>query len=79
MAFARESWVRYAQCQSVDPELFFPIGPDELEAAKAFCRRCHVHGACLEFALRTGQRHGVWGGLDEDERRRLRRRVGRVA
>ncbi|MBO2453823.1 WhiB family transcriptional regulator [Actinomadura barringtoniae] len=74
-----DSWVDYARCRSADPELFFPIGPDELAAAKTFCRRCHVRQACLDFALDTGQRHGVWGGLDQDERRRLRRRARRAA
>jgi WhiB family redox-sensing transcriptional regulator len=79
MAFATDSWAGYARCRSADPEIFFPLGPEEAHAAKAYCRRCPVREACLDFALSTGQRHGVWGGLDEDERRRLRRRLRRAA
>jgi len=63
----------------VDPELFFPIGTTgpaalQVEEAKAVCRRCPVVNDCLQWALASGQDAGVWGGLDEDERRALRRR-----
>ncbi|MFI7065203.1 WhiB family transcriptional regulator [Kribbella sp. NPDC050124] len=73
-------WLLRAACRSVDPELFFPIGTTgpavrQIEAAKQVCRRCEVVDACLEWALRTGQDAGVWGGLSELERRDLRRRL----
>ena len=42
-------------------------------AAKAICRECQVRGDCLEFALRSGEKFGIWGGLSERERRRVRR------
>jgi WhiB family redox-sensing transcriptional regulator len=62
----------------MDPELFFPIGTtgpalDQIAAAKQVCACCPVKAQCLEFALQTRQDAGIWGGLDEDERRMLRR------
>ena len=60
------------------PELFFPIGTtggalDQIDAAKRVCGQCPVTHECLEFALGTNQESGVWGGLTEEERRRLRK------
>jgi WhiB family transcriptional regulator, redox-sensing transcriptional regulator len=73
------TWLLRASCRNEDPELFFPIGTAgpalrQIEAAKQVCRHCDVADACLDWALRTGQDAGVWGGLSEDERRALRRR-----
>lgn len=73
----RYDWRVLAACRGIDPELFFPVSPDgpsldEVRRAKAVCGDCVVRRECLEFALGTGQRHGVWGGLTEDERRFLR-------
>ncbi|MFD5426377.1 WhiB family transcriptional regulator [Streptomyces sp. NPDC127084] len=75
-------WRRNAVCRDEDPELFFPVGDAGLallqaEEAKAVCRRCPVMGQCLTWALETSQAHGVWGGLSEDERRRIKRRSAR--
>jgi len=72
-------WRHRAICRHVDPELFFPIGTTgpaavQVEEAKAVCGRCPVVNDCLQWALASGQDAGVWGGLDEDERRALRRR-----
>ena len=69
-------WPHLAACRGVDPELFFPVsrlGPalDQVEQAKAVCRRCPVQSPCLAFALGTGADSGVWGGLSGDERRAL--------
>jgi WhiB family transcriptional regulator, redox-sensing transcriptional regulator len=71
-------WRNAAACTDEDPELFFPIGTtgpaiEQVERAKAICRRCPVAEPCLEWALQTNQDAGVWGGLSEDERRSLRR------
>jgi WhiB family redox-sensing transcriptional regulator len=71
-------WRTKAGCLDQDPELFFLIGStghalDQLERAKAVCRRCKVITQCLEWAMKTNQQDGVWGGLSEDERRTLRR------
>jgi WhiB family redox-sensing transcriptional regulator len=53
---------------------FFPSNDEELAAAKAICAACPVRDKCLEWAMATRQDDGVWGGLTEVERRRLRRR-----
>ncbi|MFJ3043856.1 WhiB family transcriptional regulator [Streptomyces tendae] len=77
------NWRAASACRNEDPELFFPIGNTgpallQIEEAKAVClRRCPVMERCLQWALESGQEHGVWGGTDEDERRRMRRRAAR--
>lgn len=73
-----DAWRNRAACRDTSPELFFPIGTtgvalDQIEAAKRVCGQCAVTGECLEFALATNQEAGVWGGLTEEERRRLRK------
>lgn len=75
-------WRHRAKCRGVDPELFFPVGtsgPAQLQIgeAKAVCRRCPVVSECLAWALESGQDDGVWGGLDETERRKLKRRTAK--
>jgi WhiB family transcriptional regulator, redox-sensing transcriptional regulator len=67
-------WRQLTVCRHADPELFFPVsawGPsvDQITQAKAICARCPVRRQCLAFALDTRQRHGVWGGMSEEERR----------
>ncbi|MFF5859882.1 WhiB family transcriptional regulator [Streptomyces sp. NPDC012751] len=76
------NWRAGAACANEDPDLFFPIGNTgpallQIEEAKAVCRRCPVVERCLQWALESGQEHGVWGGVDEGERRRMRRRAAR--
>jgi WhiB family redox-sensing transcriptional regulator len=66
-------WKADAACRDEDPDLFFPERGESLAAPKAVCSRCPVREACLECALDTGQKFGVWGGTSERDRRRLRR------
>lgn len=71
-------WRTSSACRDEDPELFFPIGTtgpavEQMDAAKRICNVCPVREECLEFALATNQDAGIWGGLNEDERRTLRR------
>jgi len=68
------SWRQEAACHHVDTGVFFPLSDDEAGPARAVCATCPVRKECLEFALATRQGDGVWGGLTESERRRLRRR-----
>lgn len=70
------SWRNDAACRTADPELFFPLKNDSGDAlaAKAICRGCTVREACLDYAVNRPERFGIYGGLDEDERRTLRRR-----
>jgi WhiB family redox-sensing transcriptional regulator len=80
----RPDWRDYAACRDADPELFFPEGNirsarAQVVMAKLFCRGCPVRTTCLRWALASGQEAGIWGGLTEDERRRLGRRGSRPA
>ena len=43
--------------------------------AKRICTRCEVRAECLEYALGSDERFGIWGGLSERERRKLKRRA----
>jgi WhiB family redox-sensing transcriptional regulator len=72
------AWIEQGRCIGEDPELFFPVGtsgPALAQAARAIsvCFRCSVRADCLEWALETCQDAGVWGGLDEEARREIRR------
>jgi WhiB family redox-sensing transcriptional regulator len=72
-------WRSAGACLRADPDLFFPVsgsGPaeEQITKATAICARCPVREPCLEFALATGQQHGIWGGTRPEERLRLRRR-----
>ena len=62
-----------ANCLGVDPDLFFPERGASTREAKEVCRGCVVRMDCLEYALDNGEKFGIWGGLSERERRRLRR------
>jgi WhiB family redox-sensing transcriptional regulator len=72
-------WLAAGACLSADPELFFPIatgavGASQAAAAQRICARCEVRRECLEFAMSSGEAHGVWGGTTPEERVRVRRR-----
>ena len=68
------SWQRQANCMGVDPDLFFPERGASTREAKEVCRGCVVREDCLEYALANGEKFGIWGGLSERERRKIRRR-----
>jgi len=67
------SWQLSANCLGVDPDLFFPERGASTKEAKAVCHGCVVREDCLEYALANGEKFGIWGGLSERERRRIRR------
>jgi WhiB family redox-sensing transcriptional regulator len=70
----RDQWRLDADCRDLDTATFFPETADAVAVAIAICAGCPVRDACREFALVTRQDDGIWGGLDENERRRARRR-----
>jgi WhiB family redox-sensing transcriptional regulator len=67
------SWQDNANCLGVDPDLFFPERGASTREAKEVCRGCVVREDCLEYALANGEKFGIWGGMSERERRRVRR------
>jgi WhiB family redox-sensing transcriptional regulator len=80
-------WQWRAACRGEDARLFFPPNHSEPKEerlhrehrAKAICAICPVRVECLEYAVRTREPHGVWGGLNELERRLLLRERERRA
>ena len=68
-----ESWRLEGLCAETDPEAFFPEKGGSTRDAKRVCAGCPVRMECLEYALGNDERFGIWGGLSERERRRLRR------
>ena len=69
------SWQERALCAQTDPEAFFPEKGGSTREAKRVCTGCEVKAECLEYALENDERFGIWGGLSERERRRLKRRA----
>jgi WhiB family redox-sensing transcriptional regulator len=70
-----EQWQDRALCAQTDPEAFFPEKGGSTREAKKICLGCEVRSECLEYALAHDERFGIWGGLSERERRRLKRGV----
>ncbi|CAN2213726.1 Transcription factor WhiB [Candidatus Nanopelagicaceae bacterium] len=69
------SWQERSLCAQTDPEAFFPEKGGSTREAKRVCQSCDVRQECLEYALAHDERFGIWGGLSERERRRLKRRA----
>jgi WhiB family transcriptional regulator, redox-sensing transcriptional regulator len=68
-------WQERALCAQTDPEAFFPEKGGSTREAKKVCIGCDVRGECLEYALANDERFGIWGGLSERERRKLKKRA----
>lgn len=77
------SWRATASCRGL-ADLFFPVRrgsslsaahryDDEVAIAKLICSGCPARMPCLEYALVHREESGIWGGTDEDERRRLQK------
>ncbi|BDV30054.1 WhiB family transcriptional regulator [Microbacterium terricola] len=69
------AWQTDALCAQTDPEAFFPEKGGSTRDAKRVCTTCDVRDQCLEYALQNDERFGIWGGLSERERRKLKRRA----
>ena len=72
VSVADDSWRLGGLCAETDPEAFFPEKGGSTREAKRVCAGCPVRLQCLEYALNNDERFGIWGGLSERERRRLR-------
>ena len=76
--YACAEWRAQGACLTEDPELFFPISPGgrstpQIARAQRICAGCQVRRQCLEFALRTNEMEGIWGGTTPQQRARARR------
>jgi WhiB family redox-sensing transcriptional regulator len=71
------AWMEQAACVAVNPEIFYPEDRRGRDArvARTICASCPVIADCLTHALSHHENHGIWGGLDEADRRQIRRRV----
>lgn len=69
------SWQERSLCAQTDPEAFFPEKGGSTREAKKVCTGCDVRKECLEYALEHDERFGIWGGLSERERRKLKKRA----
>lgn len=70
-----QGWQDQSLCAQTDPEAFFPDKGGSTREAKRVCRSCEVRSECLEYALENDERFGIWGGMSERERRRLKRQA----
>ena len=70
-----DQWQERALCAQTDPEAFFPEKGGSTREAKRICQGCEVRDECLDYALAHDERFGIWGGLSERERRRLKRGI----
>lgn len=69
-----DSWKQQGACRGADPNLFYPTRGEDTGPPKAICHTCPVEQICAEYAIRYHEDNGIWGGLSERERRRIRRR-----
>lgn len=72
-SFEMPAWYDDALCAQVDPGAFFPPKGASLRPAKRVCAACPVRDECLAFAMDNNELHGVWGGLSELDRRKMRK------
>jgi len=67
------AWQDLANCRGADPDLFFPERGASTRTAKGICRDCQVRAECLEFAIVSSEKFGIWGMMSERERRKIRK------
>lgn len=77
------NWRAAGACLSADPDLFFPITTGapaamQVKQAQRICAGCQVRQQCFDFAMSSGESHGVWGGTTPEERIRVRRQRTRL-
>ncbi|WP_082984847.1 WhiB family transcriptional regulator [Mycobacterium sp. 1245499.0] len=72
----QESWRERALCAQIDTgDMFYPDKGGSTREPKLVCSMCEVRVECLSYALDRDERWGIWGGLSERERRRLKREI----
>lgn len=67
-------WMDEAACANAPNDWWFPKRGEGGYRAKRICwTQCPVREECLNYAVTTQQKHGIWGGLNERQRRRVRK------
>jgi WhiB family transcriptional regulator, redox-sensing transcriptional regulator len=69
------AWMDFALCAEIGGDLHFPEKGGDVRAAKQVCMACEVRESCLQYALDHSERHGLWGGKSERQRRSMKRRT----
>lgn len=72
-------WHDDAACLGSNGDVFFPGLYESARQAKQICAECPVAAECLDYALETNQRYGIWGGTSEKDRQKLRRERRKTA
>lgn len=67
------AWQDFANCRGADVDIFFPDRGASTRGAKEICAACQVRAECLDYAVTRGEKFGIWGGLSERERRKIRK------
>lgn len=80
--YGSAGWRAAGACASADPDLFFPVSSSgravvQIEEARRVCASCLVRRQCLDFAMKTVEAEGIWGGTTADERASHRRETAR--
>jgi WhiB family transcriptional regulator, redox-sensing transcriptional regulator len=78
------NWRAESACLNADPDMFFPVAAGtaaskQVSLALRICQGCPVRQHCLDFAMRSGEKEGIWGGTTPEERIRARRARNRRA
>ena len=66
-----DAWQEFSHCIGEDLDMFMPERGASTDAAKAICAKCVVREECLEYSIVNKEQFGIWGGLDERERRKI--------
>ena len=67
------AWQDFANCRGADVDIFFPDRGASTRGAKEIRAACQVRSECLDYAVTRGEKFGIWGGLSERERRKIRK------
>jgi WhiB family redox-sensing transcriptional regulator len=67
-------WMQNGACVTIGGDMWFPESTPH-KAAFQICNTCPVQPLCLDYAITTNQRHGIWGGTTEADRERMRKQV----
>ncbi|MEU0017997.1 WhiB family transcriptional regulator [Streptomyces rochei] len=71
-------WQDRAACVGLDSRVFYANGKharEQVNAARKVCAACPVAAQCADFAIQTGEKWGVWGGMSQKQLRQRRRRL----
>ena len=77
MNIDRPAWMEHGKCLELPAgqrlRVFFPTRGADTIPAKRICADCPVRDLCCEYAIQNHEIYGIWGGLSERERRRIRK------